>query len=65
MILGHFTATAAKRGRNPRFPYVPVVVYHPADNSRGYTVQPRATRDEAIAYAEQYIAVNHMNEESR
>ena len=53
-------ASAAKRGRNPRWPYVPVLVYLPTpDAPRGYTTQIRglafATRPEAVAAAEAHL----------
>ena len=57
------TGGALKRGRNPRFPYVPVV-YHPAaTEGRGHRrawqeqIKARAfpTRDEAVAYANETI----------
>lgn len=57
----HITASAAKRGRRPEWPYVPIVVYGPTEGCpRGYTQQIRArayaTRAEALAAAEQHIA---------
>lgn len=48
------TATAQKRGRNPRWPYVPVIIH------TGYQQQicglAFATRDEAVACGERHIA---------
>lgn len=57
-------ASAAKRGRNPKFPYVPVVIYtvHPnpklevrrtSNPTRG---EAYATRDEAVARADAVIS---------
>jgi hypothetical protein len=48
-------ANAVKRGRNPQFPYVPVVVR--ADGSTHYTNARNAyaTRAEAIAFAQAWI----------
>ena len=61
---GNATAGAAKRGRGPRRPYVPVWTWTPADGSRGYTSQLRgvafATRAEALAAAQRYLAANGM-----
>lgn len=56
------TASAAKRGRNPRFPYVPIIVRKlsapPFNLGRRITEQLRgeayATRAEAVARA-QYV----------
>jgi hypothetical protein len=51
--------TAAKRGRNPRWPYVPVIRYTPPEG-KSYTTQLRkrafATRDEAETFAQDHIA---------
>lgn len=59
------TSSAAKRGRNPAFPYVPVVVATcPADQvRRQLTKNPLkgnayATRDEAVSVAQKYIDAN-------
>jgi hypothetical protein len=59
MYAGH-TATAAKRGKNPKFPYVPLLKITPKDGSRGRTTNPTqgvayATREEAIAKAQQCL----------
>lgn len=53
-------ASAVKRGRNPRWPYVPVLVYPPPPSGgRTTTTQIRgkafATRAEAVAYAQRYL----------
>lgn len=55
------TASAAKRGRNPEFPYVPVVNL-PGLHGGAYQAQTRqikgkafATRMEAVAYAQRHI----------
>lgn len=56
--------TAAKRGRNPRYPWVPIIDYGAQDTgvdcTRTYQVPARAfaTRDEAVAYAERYVDAN-------
>lgn len=54
---GHYRAEAAKRGRNPAWPYVPVIRW--SDSGYGQTQQIQgkafATRDEAVAYAGRYI----------
>lgn len=59
-----YRASARKTGRNPQWPFVPVVICTPGDGSRGHTTQPRgkafATREEAVAYADRYIDVNRM-----
>jgi hypothetical protein len=46
--------SALKHGRNPRYPYVPVVVYDDGRQSqvRGYAF---VTRDEAVAFAKRYL----------
>lgn len=53
------TPSARKSGRDPRWPYVPLLVFAPIDGGRGYTTQVRArayaTRDEAVAHATQRI----------
>jgi hypothetical protein len=49
-------ASAVKRGRNPRFPYVPVIVY--ADGDRTHNPlqgNAFATREEAVACAQRCI----------
>jgi hypothetical protein len=54
-------ASAAKRGRNPAYPYVPVINYDRPDRiSRFHTWNPVkgvafATREEAVAYAQKHI----------
>ncbi len=53
-------ASAAKRGRNPKFPYVPIVKFNDGGPSGiGHTSQVLAkafvTRDEAIAHAQKVI----------
>lgn len=58
------TASAAKRGRNPAYPYVPVLDYGP--QATGVTTRRTtqvlrrafATRDEALAYAARMIDAN-------
>lgn len=56
---GTHTPGALKRGRNPRWPYVPTYTWQPADGSRGYSQQIRgkayATRAEALEYATRYV----------
>jgi hypothetical protein len=47
-------ATAVKRGRNPRWPYVPVVVH--ARHTEQIRGKAFATRDEAVSYAAAVIA---------
>ena len=51
------TPSARKAGRNPRFPYVPVVKVSPLRPTtrqiKGYAY---ATRNEALAHAERHIA---------
>lgn len=53
------TATAAKRGRNPEWPYVPVIHHVNADGTGEHTTQIKgkafATRDEAVEYAQANI----------
>jgi hypothetical protein len=62
---GHLVATARKSGKNPRWPYVPVIakVGHHIGPSRTEIVRNRAfeTRDEAITYAQR--VVDHRNRE--
>lgn len=53
------TASAAKRGSNPNFPYIPIIT-HTDDTGRRRTQNPRvrrafATREEAVAFAQNYI----------
>lgn len=53
----NYRPTAHKRGRNPRFPYVPVVLY-PLNNrtaQRQLLARAFATRAEAVSYAERAI----------
>ena len=48
-------ASAVKRGRNPRFPYVPIVI---RDNGRTHqtnSIKAFATRAEAVAHAQAWI----------
>lgn len=48
------TPSAAKRGRNPSWPYVPVIVGSPRggrDDREQVLGKAFATRDEAVAYA--------------
>lgn len=60
------TASFAKRGRNPRFPFVPIVKHHAHPPGfavpKDWTYQIRGfaftTREEAIAYAQKYINAN-------
>lgn len=50
--------TAAKRGRNPRWPYVPVIDHSPEiGKQRTEQIKKRAyvTREEAVAYAASVI----------
>lgn len=54
------TPTAAKRGRNPEWPYVPVIDYRADDRPHGgFTTQIKGkafrTRDEAVDYAASHI----------
>jgi hypothetical protein len=54
-------AAAAKRGRNPKFPYVPIIDYGPqaqgVHRTRTEQIKGRAfqTQEEAIAYAERFL----------
>lgn len=60
------TASAARRGRNPKFPYVPIVVHY--SHRIGFAIPKRwtkqirgkayADRNDAVAYAQRYIDVN-------
>ena len=55
-----FKASAAKRGHNDEFPYVPVVILTPADGGRGYTKNwtpglAYKTREEAVERAQRSI----------
>lgn len=52
------TATAAKRGRNPRWPYVPVLNYgdlRPMSPTHQIRGRAFATRPEAVADAQEWI----------
>lgn len=53
-----YQASAAKRGRNPRFPYVPIFKW-PSDRFGIATTQIQGKafedRDRAVAYAARYI----------
>jgi hypothetical protein len=51
-------ASAVKRGRNPRFPYVPVVVHEDGRTHNTNTRNAYATREEAVAYAEKWVAAS-------
>jgi hypothetical protein len=59
-------ASAAKRGRNPAFPYVPVIDYGEqkigVHRTRTEQIRARAfaTREEAVAYAERVIAAREQ-----
>lgn len=46
--------SAAKRGRNPAFPYVPVVVY-PARTANLAQGRAYSTREEAVAFCQKHI----------
>lgn len=54
-------ASAAKRGRNPRWPYVPIIDYGPQEfgvhavHTQQIKGKAFATRDEAVAYAQRVI----------
>lgn len=48
-------ASAAKRGRNPAFPYVPVVIRNDGSTHNTNTRNAYASREEAIAYAQRWI----------
>lgn len=54
-------ASAAKRGRNPRYPFVPIVKKTDRETGAETTEQIRArafaTREEAVDYAAKTIAV--------
>jgi hypothetical protein len=55
----HYTATAAKRGRNPKYPYVPVIAWKaevaPYKHSRQILNRAFVTREEAVAHAQSVI----------
>lgn len=61
--LGH--PTALKRGRDPRWPYVPAIVTAEPDTGREHTRQllrlAFATRAEALEAAEAHIAAERAN----
>lgn len=48
-------ASAVKRGRNPAFPYVPVVVRDNGSTHNTNTRNAYATREEAVAFAQRWI----------
>jgi hypothetical protein len=48
-------ASAAKRGRNPAFPYIPVVVRGDGSTHNTNTRNAYASREEAIACAQRWI----------
>lgn len=48
-------ASAAKRGRNPLFPYVPVVIRENGTTHNTNTKLAYATREEAVATAQAWI----------
>jgi hypothetical protein len=48
-------ASAVKRGRNPRFPYVPVIIRADGSAHNTNTRNAYATREEAVAYAQKWI----------
>lgn len=48
-------ATAVKRGRDPRWPYIPVVVRENGTTHNCNSKKAFATREEAIAFAQQWI----------
>lgn len=52
---GYHIASARKTGRNPKWPYVPVLL---DDQGRQHQILARAfeTRSEAVAYAEDHLA---------
>lgn len=53
---GSAIASAAKRGRNPAFPYVPVIIYpERARTHNPVTGFAFATRQEAIACAQDHL----------
>lgn len=55
---GHYRPKALKRGRNPKFPYVPIYQFGElAGNAQTTQIRGRAfaTRDEAIEYAQRMI----------
>jgi hypothetical protein len=55
-----YVATAVKRGRNPKFPYLPLLKIIDRDTNRTRTENPTrsrayATRDEAVAVAQRIL----------
>jgi hypothetical protein len=48
-------ASAVKRGRNPAFPYVPVVLRDDGRAHNTNSVKAFATRPEAVAHAQAWI----------
>ena len=64
-------ATASKRGRNPKWPYVPIIIHGDdrRSNFHGRSEQIRAkafeTRDEAIDYASRVIAARKADLEQK
>jgi hypothetical protein len=50
------TASARKAGRNPSWPYVPVLIVHGGTVTSQIKGRAFATRAEAVAYAEAHIA---------
>ena len=52
-------ASAIKRGRNPRFPYVPVVVAESGRTHNTNSSNAYATRAEAVAHAQRWIDEHH------
>lgn len=63
------SASARKTGRNPAWPYVPVVLEPADDAGRTFQRQIRArafaTRAEAVAYAERHIAQRRRDLEAK
>jgi hypothetical protein len=62
----HGTAASAKRGRNPRFPFVPVIKYSERGSVKTRQIRGKAfaTAGEAVAYAGQCIeAMKHRHTE--
>lgn len=59
-MYANHTASAAKRGKNPKFPYVPVVkekidMYSGVRTTNPTRNRAYATREEAVAVAQRYI----------
>jgi len=48
-------ASAIKRGRNPKFPYVAVVIRENGTTHNTNTKTAYATREEAVAFAQKWI----------